>query len=128
MPVHILAHKMEIGLNSEIRLTRSAKCPKKCVRKSVDFPFYYDRDRLIYDFVVSPWDHYKFKGVGKNEPCPCGSGGSFGDCCKFKVREFDKFMKRIKLQSENKHYNPYGIANCAFHQENIYEYYTRNTK
>lgn len=88
--------------------------------------FYYDRDRLIYDFVVSAFDYHRFFGVKKSEPCPCGSGNSFGECCRFKVREFDKFMERVKLQGKNKYYDPYGIPDCDFHQENIIEYHTRN--
>lgn len=93
------------------------------LRKEV---FYYDRDRLIYDFVASAFDYHRFIGIRKNEPCPCGSGNLFGECCRFKVREFDKFMERVRLQSENKYYNPYSITNCDFHQENIFEYHTRN--
>ena len=34
-------------------------------------------------------------------------------------------MERVR-QSKNKYYDPYGIPDCDFHQENIIEYHTRN--
>jgi hypothetical protein len=94
------------------------------LRKEV---FYYEKDRLVYNFAASPFDYHKFNKVKKNEPCPCGSGKLFGLCCRFKVREFDKFMERVKIQNENKYYDPYRIPNCEFHEENINEFHSRNT-
>jgi hypothetical protein len=93
------------------------------LRKEV---FYYQKDKLIYDFIVSVVDIRRFNNVSKNELCPCGSGASFGKCCRYKVREFDKFMNRVKLESENRQINLYGLPHCNFHEKNIFEYHTRN--
>lgn len=92
------------------------------LRKEV---FYYEKDRLIYEFVTT-LDYRRYMNVGKNESCPCNSGKTFGECCRYKVREFDRFMDRLKIQDENKHYDPYGIPDCHFREQNIFEYHSQN--
>ena len=40
--------------------------------------------------MVDDWlAHNMFKGVGRNEPCPCGSGRKFKKCCLDRVRDVE---------------------------------------
>jgi hypothetical protein len=93
------------------------------LRKEV---FYYERDQEIYEFADFPHEYSRYLGVLKNDPCPCTSGEIYSNCCRFKVRAFNKFMETVKAQSSNPNYNPYLISGCYFHELNIFEYSGRS--
>jgi hypothetical protein len=92
------------------------------LRKEV---FFYKEDEIIYDFAESPVEFSRYVGIKKNDPCPCGSGEIFRNCCRYKVRAFNKFMKDVKQQSKNPNFDPYSIPGCKFREMNIFEYCTR---
>lgn len=90
------------------------------LRKEV---FFYKRDEEIFEFVTMPWKLNEYDSVEKNEDCPCGSGKRFGDCCRFKLLAFKRFMNDIEIESKNKNYNPYQIPDCYFAERNILDFY-----
>ena len=77
-------------------------------KNAVIFPHGNNDDRLsvvlsIASFLRSPWDGWKyhkeerrmfhpaFKGVGRNDPCPCGSAVKYKRCCLNKDTVFPHF-------------------------------------
>lgn len=92
------------------------------LRKEV---FFYKEDEIIYDFAETPVEFSRYVGIKKNDPCPCGRGEIFRNCCRYKVRAFNKFIKNVELQSKNPNFDPYSIPRCKFREMNIFEYCTR---
>src|SRR5271157_885703 len=36
--------------------------------------------------------------IGRNEPCPCGSGRKYKHCCEGKIKDLDKFLDEDKME------------------------------
>jgi len=64
-----------------MRYSTSRVNPRLVLRKSV---------------VTSPRDVYE---VGRNDPCPCGSGKKFKNCC---ITKGDEFLRKMAKKAKAK--------------------------
>lgn len=84
------------------------------LRKEV---FFYEKDKEIFNFIEDA-KYLEYKGIQKNDLCPCGSGKKFVECCRYKMRALQKFMKKKES---------FLIPKCNFLELNIFEYYQKLT-
>lgn len=52
------------------------------------------RARGSVDEALAVLRQKRFEGVGRNQPCPCGSGRKLKRCCLRKVRQDGKLSRR----------------------------------
>lgn len=81
--------------------------------------FFFEKDEYSFEFFLSP-EWTRFRGLGRNEPCMCGSGKKFKKCC------YDKFSgaKRIMDTIEyNKSSESYRVSSNAIMERSIDKFF-----
>ena len=83
--------------------------------------FFYPRDRVAWD-MFSGFQFSVYKGLKRNNPCPCGSGKKYKKCCIEPAQICLRMMKEIemKLSPEN-----YMVHEKAVIEQPISEFYVR---
>ncbi len=75
-----LLHNVDIPELSEIRERRQEEKKQREIRKKEFDNIFCDMDQMKNKGTVLPFKR-KTKKVGRNEPCPCGSGKKYKKCC-----------------------------------------------
>ncbi len=79
--------------------------------------FFYDNDRKVYEAVTISSRLYKAEN---NDSCPCGSGVTFRNCCRYVLKAFMRYGKEVfwadLIQRKSI------IPGCFFLEQNIFQW------